>query len=220
MDVGDGFKKLHICKIHEPYTMNLQSSVDILQNRNWELVHQSRMGCIYKCWDQHLVLPLKSAGKIPSGTLEAMFRTTYAVKEPTTDNDGKIRVILEKQRSQLWGRIDWQGMMAIAAGNSTDAVTKKLNAQLNEFVTYTRTEYNDQQVFPTEFVFEYQYDLTRVRELLQQFRVTNLADQTTISPELLSQFMTNKQYPSFQQARQIESLIHELGRELLNFSLL
>lgn len=203
--------------------MNLQSSVDILQNRSWELVHQSRICCIYKCRDQHLILPLKSVGKIPSGTLEAMFRSPYTVKETVTHKEDKrsvIRIILEKQRSQFWGRTDWQGMMAIAPGNSADSVTKKLNAQLNEFVTYTRTEYNDQQLFPTEFVFDYQYDLTRVRELLQQFRINSLADQATMSPELLSQFMTNKQYPSFQQARQIESLIHELGRELLNFSLL
>lgn len=203
--------------------MNLQSSVDILQNRSWELVHQSRICCIYKCRDQHLILPLKSVGKIPSGTLEAMFRSPYTVKETVTHKEDKrsvIRIILEKQRSQFWGRTDWQGMMAIASGNSADSVTKKLNAQLNEFVTYTRTEYNDQQLFPTEFVFDYQYDLTRVRELLQQFRINSLADQATMSPELLSQFMTNKQYPSFQQARQIESLIHELGRELLNFSLL
>jgi len=151
-----------------------------------------------------------------------MFRSPYTGKEPTTYDIELpvIRVILEKQSSQFWGRTNWQGMMAIASGNSADSVTKKLNAQLNEFVTYTRTEYDDKQPFPAEFVFDYQYDLTRVRELLQQFRISSLADQATMSPELLSQFITNKQYPSLQQTRQIESLIHELGRELLNFSLL
>ncbi|WP_460937790.1 hypothetical protein [Spirosoma humi] len=162
-------------------------------------------------------------GKVPSGTLDAIFRSPSILKEDIVYSNSKlplIRVILEKQSSQIWGRIDWQGIMAIASGNSDDAVTKKLNAQLNEFATYTRTEYTNQPLFPTEFVFDYQYDLTRVRELLQQFRITSLADQTTISPELLSQFMTNKQYPSLQQARQIESSIHELGRELLNFALL
>ncbi|WP_148562486.1 hypothetical protein [Spirosoma radiotolerans] len=152
-----------------------------------------------------------------------MFRSPYIQKEPTTPQDGElpvIRVILEKQSSQSWGRIEWHGMMAIASGNSTEAVTKKLTVQLNEFVTYTRTEYHNQQVPPTEFVFDYQYDLTRVRELLQQFRVTSLAEHTAISQELLSQFMTNKRYPSGQQARQIESLIQKFGREMLNFSLL
>ncbi|RZK68404.1 MAG: hypothetical protein EOO85_24440 [Pedobacter sp.] len=162
-------------------------------------------------------------GKIPSGTLEAMFRSPYTGKASTAYDDSKlpvVRVILEKQSSQFWGRTDWQGMMAIASGISADSVTKKLNAQLNEFVTYTRAEYNDRNVFPAEFIFDYQYDLTRVRELLQQFRITSLADQAAMSQELLSQFMTSKQYPSLQQTRQIESLIHELGRELLNFSLL
>lgn len=170
-----------------------------------------------------MLLPLKSVGKIPAGTLEAMFRSPYTRKESTDHKDGElpvINVILEKQSSQSWGRIEWQGMMAIASGNSAEIVAKKLTAQLNEFVTYTRTEYQGQQELPTAFVFDYQYDLTRVRELFQQVRITSLAEQTTISQELLSQFMTNKRYPSGQQARQIESLIQKFGRELLNFSLL
>ncbi|GAB3784027.1 hypothetical protein GCM10028818_42920 [Spirosoma horti] len=169
-----------------------------------------------------MLLPLKSVGKIPSGTLEAMFRSPYTQKEPAAPGEAPpvINVILEKQSSQSWGRIEWQGMMAIASGNSAEIVTKKLTAQLKEFVTYTRTEYQGHQGFPTAYVFNYQYDLTRVRELFQQFRITSLAEQTTISQELLSQFMTNKRYPTDQQARQIESLIQKLGRELLNFSLL
>ena len=203
--------------------MNLQSSIDTLQNRSWELVYQTRFCCIYRSKSQHLVLPLKSVGKIPSGTLEALFRLPYTQKEHTAhtaDELPVISVILEKQCSQSWGRIEWEGMMAIASGNSTEVVTKKLNAQLNEFVTYTRMEYNQQQVLPTEFVFNYQYDLTRVRELFQELRITSLVDKTTISHELLSQFMTNKRYPSAQQALQIESLIQKFGREMLNFSLL
>ena len=203
--------------------MNLQSSIDILQNRHWDLIHQRDFCCIYSYRHQHLVLPVKSVGKIPSGTLDAMFRLPYTYKESASRRNGQsptIHVILEKQNSQFWGRVEWQGMMAIASGTTVDAVTRKLSAQLNEFATYARTEYNDQSAIPADFVFDYHYDLTRVRELLQQVKITSLLDQTTISPDLHSKFMTNKQYPSSQQARQIELLIQKFGKELLDFSLL
>lgn len=169
------------------------------------------------------MLPLKSIGQLPSGTLDAMFRLPYTLKEPVSPRSVQpptTSIILEKQNSQFWGRIEWQGMMAIASGTTIDAVTKKLSAQLNEFATYACTEYNDQPRFPAEFIFDYQYDLTRVKELLQQVKITSLLDQTTISQDLLSKFMTNKQYPSSQQARQIELLIQKFGRELLDFSLI
>lgn len=200
--------------------MNLQSSIDILQTRGWEVIHQTNSCCLYRSKHQHLLLPLKSVGQIPPGTLDAMFRLPYTLKDRRYEPSSSISIILEKQNSQFWGRIERQGMLAVASGTTVDAVTRKLNAQLGEFATYSHTEYQDKEVLPIEFVFDYQYDLTRVRELLQQCRITSLADQTTIPPDLLSQFMTNKRYPSSQQARQIELLIQKFGRELLDFSLL
>ncbi len=208
--------------------MNLLTTLNILQDRDWVLVHTSHNCCIYNCADQHLITPLKSVGRVPAGTLDIMFRPAYKLKGMACQATGQgsmlllpvIPVILEKQGSQSWGRIEQKGLLMIASGNTREAVAKKLSLQLTEFTTYLGAQSPEQLAFPDNFVFDFHHDLTQVRELFQQFRVNSLAEQANIPQELFNQFITNKQYPSTQQAQHIESLIQQFGRELLNFSLL
>ncbi|MFD2936758.1 hypothetical protein [Spirosoma flavum] len=207
--------------------MNLQISINTIQSRGYALVYKGSTCYIYSFADQHLVLPLKSMGQVPSGTLDTIFRSGYTPKATSYDTAcqksrevSPLTVVLEKQGGQLWGRIEQKGLLAVVSGSTREAIAKKLSLQLKEFTTYLHTQDRTQKVIPDDFVFDYRYDLTLLRELFQQFRITYLAEQTNISQELLSQFMTNKQYPSTQQAQQIEALIQQFGRDMLNFSLL
>ncbi|GAB2527086.1 hypothetical protein [Spirosoma aerophilum] len=164
---------------------------------------------------------------MPSGTLDSIFRSRYVSKEAIHKNINYapnplsvLTVILEKQGSQVWGRIERQGSLTLTIGNTPESVAKKLSSQLTEFTRFLAEQNDRTHAIPTDFVFDYHYDLTRVRELFQQFRINALAEQTNIPLDLLSQFMTSKQYPTVQQAQQIEALIQQFGREMLNFTLL
>ncbi len=207
--------------------MNLLTALTILQDRDWTLVHTGYSGCIYTSATQHLVTPLKSVGSLPAGTLDTMFRPVHKLKGIACQCTSQkptllpaISVILEKQGNQLWGRVEQQGMLLIASGNTREMVAKKLNLQLAEFTTYLQTQSGEPSVFSDNFAFDFHHDITLVRELFQQFKVNYLAEQTSITHELFNQFMTNKQYPSTEQTQKIETLIQQLGREMLNFSLL
>lgn len=203
--------------------MNLQTSVNILQNRDWVLVHQSNSCCIYNSVNQYLVTPAKSIGSIPTGTLDTIFRSAYTPRLASARGSNSavptVPVILEKRGSQLWGRIELQGILLLSCAPTRDTVARRLTTQLAELTTYLQTR-DGRQLVSDNVVFDYHHDLTCVRELFQQFRINHLAEQTNIPQDLLSQFMTNKQHPSTQQAQQIEMLIQQFGREMLNFSLL
>ncbi|WP_041616583.1 hypothetical protein [Spirosoma linguale] len=207
--------------------MNLQTSVNILQSRDWKLVHQSSICCIYNSAAQYLVTPLRSIGSMPAGTLDTLFRATYAPQTALFKGQHSkklsvptVPVVLEKKGSQLWGRVELQKLLILTCGASRDMITEKLNAQFSELTSYLQAQNIDRQILPNDYVFNFHHDLTAVRELFQQFRINHLAEQTDIPQDLLSQFMSNKQHPSTQEAQKIEMLIQQFGREMLNFSLL
>lgn len=207
--------------------MNLQTSINILQNRSWKVVYTGDLCYIHRRADQHLILPIKSTGRIPSGTLEAIFSPVFTAKKSSCQTNCPedasllvLSVILEKQGKQIWGRVEQKDMLAIACGPTAEAVAKKLSLQLSEFGSFFGGQHREKNMIPGDYIFNYQYDLTRVRELFQQLRINTLAEQANISQDLLGQFMMSKQYPSPQQAQQIEVMIQQFGREMLNFSLL
>ncbi|SOD91806.1 hypothetical protein [Spirosoma fluviale] len=207
--------------------MNLQTSVNILQNRDWQLVYQSSTCCIYNSVAQYLVTPLKSLGSIPNGTLDTLFRAAYTPHKTSFKGQHTkkiavpvVPVVLEKKGGQLWGRVELQGILIITSGATHETTISKLQTQLNELTNYLSAHDIDREILPNDFVFNFHHDLTCVRELFQRFKINHLADQTNIPQELLSQFLTNKQHPSTKEAQKIEMLIQQLGREMINFSLL
>ncbi|ADB42354.1 hypothetical protein Slin_6396 [Spirosoma linguale DSM 74] len=164
---------------------------------------------------------------MPAGTLDTLFRATYAPQTALFKGQHSkklsvptVPVVLEKKGSQLWGRVELQKLLILTCGASRDMITEKLNAQFSELTSYLQAQNIDRQILPNDYVFNFHHDLTAVRELFQQFRINHLAEQTDIPQDLLSQFMSNKQHPSTQEAQKIEMLIQQFGREMLNFSLL
>lgn len=219
--------KMHICKNSKAYTMNLQVSVNILQNRGWTLVHKSSANCLYINDDYYLVVPVKNTTKVPAGTLDALFRSAYIRKASCCFTDQEqltpvpvVAVILEKQEKQIWGRIERQGVLAVSYANTREEVAEQLGVALTEFMQYADTQKPGLKWLPEGFAFDYQHDLTMVREFFRHVRPSYLSEQTGISQELLSEFMTNKKYPTTLQAKQIEALIQKFGREMLKFSLI
>jgi hypothetical protein len=130
-----------------------------------------------------------------------------------------LSIVLEKQGHRSWGRIERPGLLAIACGTTPDSISQHLQQSLTDFTEYMQANVSDSHCLPDEIRFDYRHDLTAVREFFQQFKINRLAEQTGISQELLGQFMANKQYPSTEQAQQIEGMIQHIGREMLNLSL-
>ena len=204
--------------------MNLQITLNILQNRGWLLVHESGKNCIYKNNDQYLIVPPKTTGRmVPSGTLDTMFRPAYKLiknnYQTGIDEPASVAVILEKQGNVLWGRIERQGVLVITYGKTCEEIEEQLHIALAELKQQPGKPNSDLQSLSGGFTIDYQHDLTRVRDFFRQVRLSYLSEQTGISQELLGEFMANKRYPSTQQAKQIENLIQRFGREMLNFSL-
>lgn len=207
--------------------MTLQVSLNILQNKGLVLLYKNDRCCLYMFNDQYLLVPPHTVGQVPTGTLDTLFRLVYSPKAVDCQTAGQedslapvVSVVLEKQGHRSWGRIERPGLLAIACGNTSELISQHLQQALTDYANYRQTALADSQHLPNEIKFDYRHDLTTVRDFFQQFKLNRLAEQTGISQELLGQFMANKQYPSTEQAQQIEVLIQDLGREMLNFSLI
>lgn len=204
--------------------MNLLILGSVLRKRGWIEIRQEESVSIYNHKARYLVIPKQAIGKIPTGTLETIFRPVYtsaALSAPLRSNltTSDTTIILEKQDNQLWGRIEQPDSLTIACGQTAETVTDQLRLALNYFADYQYIQQGAQPLVIDAYQFTHKYDLTLIRELFQQFKPYSIAEQTGIPQELLSQFMAGKNFPSQQQARQLETLIRQLGQAMLKFSL-
>lgn len=58
------------------------------------------------------------------------------------------------------------------------------------------------------------YDLSAFFEVFDDVKVTGIARRAGINPSLVRHYVVGSKYPSPQQAKRLESAIHELGDKL------
>ena len=73
--------------------------------------------------------------------------------------------------------------------------------------------------FQSNFVFDYRLDIRDFFSLFAPIKQTSVALKAGINPSLLRQYARGIKHPSLEQAKKIETAIHQLGRELLKIRL-
>jgi len=73
--------------------------------------------------------------------------------------------------------------------------------------------------FVDSFVFDYRLDIRDFFSLFAPIKQTAVALKAGINPSLLRQYARGIKHPSLEQAKKIETAIHQLGRELLKIRL-
>lgn len=128
----------------------------------------------------------------------------------------KLPVIIEKNDDELWGRIEGKGnFMPTTAGSTTKELLDNLKLLIVDYLQHEGQEdkgWNKVDVNKTEF--ELRYDLQAFFEEHDFLKQTKIAQLAGIDPGLLRQYSSGVKYPSSEQAKKIESAIHNLAEEL------
>jgi hypothetical protein len=122
----------------------------------------------------------------------------------------KILLIIEKGTDDnLWGRVNFGDNLMVEEASSLPLLQKKVRTLLRDF----------HDVNPDTVVFDLAYDLTALFAEKQYLNLSGVASKIGINRSLMAQYAAGKKYPSLERAMEIENVIHDLGRDLLEVKL-
>lgn len=122
-------------------------------------------------------------------------------------NKAKLQMIVEKESSQLWGRVSVNDNLIIDTATSLQALELQMRALLKE----------QEEIEVVEF--DYVYDLTVFFEQFNFFNQSKIAALAGINPSLIRQYAAGIKYPSKDQVEKIEKALQELGRKMMHIQL-
>ena len=119
----------------------------------------------------------------------------------------KINLIIEKgDDGKLWGRVNFRNNLMTDFGCTVEILKKKMSKLIKDF-------------YGIDAVFNQAYDISAFFESFDFLNQTRIADLSGINPGLLRQYASGVKNPSAKQAKKIETVIHNLAKELKSVSL-
>jgi transcriptional regulator with XRE-family HTH domain len=119
-------------------------------------------------------------------------------------------LIIEKASDdQLWGRVSVDDNLITDEAASLPALLRKMKKLLNDF----------HDIKPLTYDFDLTYDLTALFNEKKYLNLSEVASQAGINRSLMAQYAAGTKFPSVERAKEIEEVIHELGRELMKVKL-
>ena len=116
----------------------------------------------------------------------------------------KIPLIIEKSDNGFLGRITYEDDLIIAEEQSLPAIENKLKNLLKQF-----------HGIETESVkFQEKYDLSALFQKFDYLKISTVAKIAGINDSLLRQYVTGNKHASANQAKKIETVIRQIGKDL------
>lgn len=122
----------------------------------------------------------------------------------------KILLIIEKATDeQLWGRVTVDDNLITDEAASLPALQRKMKKLLHDF----------HDLKPFTYDFDITYDLTALFNEKKYLNLSEVASQAGINRSLMAQYAAGTKFPSVERAKEIEKVIHSLGRDLMEVKL-
>ena len=133
----------------------------------------------------------------------------------------KLRIILEKDGNEFWGRInDIPEFFPSTLGSSVQEVTQNITGLIK---SYLQQEGKDNAFFTgvdaDSIEYGYAYDLQAFFEEYQAIKISSIAKQADMNPALVRHYAAGIKHASEAQVRKIEEAVHQLGRKLIEVHL-
>ncbi|MDB5263997.1 MAG: hypothetical protein JWQ14_3280 [Adhaeribacter sp.] len=128
----------------------------------------------------------------------------------------EIKVIIEKNKSELWARIGGIGhFMPVTAGVSTKEVLDNLIMLIEDYKQHEGAEDEAwNQVDVSKLHFTFVYDLQAFFQEFNYLKQSKIAELAGLNPGLVRQYASGVKHPSADQAIKLENAIHKLAQEL------
>lgn len=132
-----------------------------------------------------------------------------------------LQVIIEKNNNGLFGRIEGRkSYLPVTFGNSTKEVLQNLKELIKDYQKHEKHGDSFWLKLDTKSLqFEMVYDLQAFFSEYDFLNASAIARHANMNESLVRQYATGKKYPSIEQAKKLEDVIHNLTKELHNVSL-
>ena len=128
----------------------------------------------------------------------------------------KVIVVIEKDESGFSAFID--GITSTVIGEGTSVAEAKADLD-NSYEEIKRSYTEAGEEIPEELkdlVFDYKYDISALFNAFDFLNVSKFATRIGISPSLMRHYKGGDTYISTNQAKKIESGLHQLAKELMS----
>ncbi|RDC63320.1 helix-turn-helix domain-containing protein [Adhaeribacter pallidiroseus] len=133
----------------------------------------------------------------------------------------KITVIIEKNESELWARIEDIGdFMPLTVGETTKEVVTNLILLIEDYIQHegaADAAWNQFNV--KELKFEFTYDVQAFFQEFNFLKQSKIAELAGLNSSLVRQYASGLKHPSADQVRKIEEAIHKLATALKNVNI-
>lgn len=128
----------------------------------------------------------------------------------------KLTIIIEKNEGELWGRIEnVPDYLPVTSGTTIEEIEQNLRDLLDDYIENEGSAYSEWRSIKASGIhFDHAYDLSAFFEVFDDVKITGIARRAGINPSLVRHYVAGSKYPSPQQAKRLESAIHELGDKL------
>jgi hypothetical protein len=132
----------------------------------------------------------------------------------------KINVIIEKGKKEFWGRIEGFDFLPVTVGKNINEVLGSLKMLIADYIANEGRTDGQWKGFDAETVeFVMHYDLRAFFDEYKALNVSVIASKAKINRSLLQQYVTGLKHPSTNQAKKVETAIHQLAEEMHKVSL-
>jgi hypothetical protein len=121
-----------------------------------------------------------------------------------------IALIIESAKDgELWGRVQYDDNLITESASSVPELERKMKALLKDWHAL-----NTKQIS-----FELQYDMAGLFDEKKFLNAAVIAERAGINKSLMRQYASGIKFPSLERAKQIERVIHALGKEMLGIKI-
>jgi transcriptional regulator with XRE-family HTH domain len=117
-----------------------------------------------------------------------------------------IALIIESTKDgEFWGRVQYDDNLIVETALSVPELERKMKVLLKDWHALN----------PKEITFNIEYDIAGLFEEKKFLNAAVIAERAGINKSLMRQYASGIKFPSFERAKQIEQVIHEMGKEMI-----
>lgn len=121
-----------------------------------------------------------------------------------------IALIIESTRDgKYWGRVQYDDNLIIEDASSVLELQRKMKGLLKDW----------HSLDPKQISFDLQYDIAGLFDEKKFLNAAVIAERAGINKSLMRQYASGIKFPSLERAKQIEQVIHELGKEMIGIKI-
>lgn len=121
-----------------------------------------------------------------------------------------VLIIESAKNGELWGRVNYDHNFITESASSVQALEHKMKSLLK----------NWHELEPKNVAFDLQYDIAGLFDEKKFLNTAVIAERAGINKSLMRQYASGIKFPSLKRAKQIEKVIREMGKEMIDIKIL